>query len=335
MHTCLHADFAFLAACSSSQSLVEGLLVHPPSPSPHTSPAVSALVTAAACLEWQCLDDTDVPLWQRVLFHSMDEASFQHLLSSAPSTHPRALVLSSALPHAGDWLNVVPTPSLGLHLQDSEFRFCLQYCLGVPMHSNPFPCPECRGTADIMGDHQVGCGRNGDRIFRHNAIRDVLFTAAQSAALAPSKETPGLVPSSLSRPADILLPIWCQGRPAALDIHVISPLQQSTLAKAASTPGYALQVGTRRKLASNLSACRAEGAECIPLIAETLGGLSEDSIHTIRAIGRDIGLRLSSSNPLISSKHLFGRVAIALWRGNASLWLHRHPTLPPSLDGVV
>ena len=187
------------------------------------------------------------------------------------------------------------------------------------MHSNPFPCPECRGTADIMGDHQVGCGGNGDCISRH---RDVLFTAAQSAALAPSKETPGLVPSSLSRPADILLPNWCQGHPATLDIHVIFPLQQSTPAKAPSSPGHALQVGTRSKLASNLSACRAVGAECIPLVAETLGGLSEDSIHTIRAIGHDIGLHLSSPNPSISSKHLFGRVAIALWRGNASLWLH-------------
>ena len=140
-----------------------------------------------------------------MLSHSINEASFQHL-SSAPSTRLQALVLSSALPHAGDWLNVVPTPSLGLHLQDSKFRLCLRYWLGVPMHSNPFPCPECRGTADIMGDHQVGCGVNGDRISRHNAIRDVLFIAAQSAALAPSKETPSLVPNSLSRPADILLP---------------------------------------------------------------------------------------------------------------------------------
>ena len=119
----LHAPAAFLAACSNSQSLVEGLLGHPPSPSPHTSPAVSALATAAARPEWQCLDDIDVPLQQRVLSHSIDEASFHHLLSSAPSTHPRALVLSSALPHAGDWLNVVPTPSLLLHLQDSKFRF--------------------------------------------------------------------------------------------------------------------------------------------------------------------------------------------------------------------
>ena len=27
--------------------------------------------------------------------------------------------------------------------------------------------------------------------------------------------------------------------------------------------------------------------------------------------------------------------AIALWRGNADLWMHRHPSLPPSIDGLV
>ena len=60
--------------------------------------------------------------------------------------------------------------------------------------------------ADRFGDHQVGCGGNGDRIARHNAIRDVLFSAAQYAALAPTREAPSLVPSFCSRPADILLP---------------------------------------------------------------------------------------------------------------------------------
>ena len=33
-------------------------------------------------------------------------------------------------PHAGNWLNVVPSPSLGLHLHDQEFRSCLRYWLG-------------------------------------------------------------------------------------------------------------------------------------------------------------------------------------------------------------
>ena len=78
--------------------------------------------------------------------------------------------------------------------------------------------------ADEFGDHQVACSGNGDRITRHNAILDVLFSAAQSAALSPERETNGLIPGSMSRPANIFLPIWHGGRPAALvDVHVIFP----------------------------------------------------------------------------------------------------------------
>ena len=156
---------------------------------------------------------------------------------------------------------MVPSASLGLHLHDREFRCCLRYWLGVPLHSSTYSCLECRGMADRFGDHQVACGGNGDRIARHNAIRDVLFSAAQYAALAPTKEAPSLVPSSCSRPADILLPHWSRGCPAALDVIVISPLQHLTLAGAASSPGRALRVGVSRKMSSNLPACRSAGVD--------------------------------------------------------------------------
>ena len=127
-----------------------------------------------------------------------------------------------------------------------------------------------------------------------------------------------MVPDSHSRPADILLPTWSRGRPAALDVHVISPLQQLTLHKAASTPGHALQVGVQRKLASHLSACRSAGVDFIPVVAETLGGLAEDSIAIIRSIGKAISQRVTPQDASTCTKHLFHRVAVALWRGNAS-----------------
>ena len=71
----------------------------------------------------------------------------------------------------------------------------------------------------------MGCGGNGDRILRHDSIRDAVFSAAQSADLAPRKEVPSLIPGTLSRPADIFLPNWQRGQPAALDVTVISTLQ--------------------------------------------------------------------------------------------------------------
>ena len=76
---------------------------------------------------------------------------------------------------------------------------------------------------------------------RNNDILDALFEAMQSAALAPTHEALGMVVAgSHSRPANILLPKWRNGRPATLDIYVISPLQDLTLYAAASTPGQAL-----------------------------------------------------------------------------------------------
>ena len=132
----------------------------------------------------------------------------------------------------------------------------------------------------------------------------MVFNAAQSAALAPSKEAPNLVPDSSVRPADILLPNWNRGRPAAVDVHVISPLQQQTLAEAASTPGHAFQVAVCRKLVSNLSACRSVGVEFVPFVIETLGDLSEDTISTIHAIGRAVGQRSDTSDPSRTSKQL-------------------------------
>ena len=107
------------------------MLGHSVGPSLHTGPAVMAIATAAAHPDWHCPDDIDVPLLQLSLSLSINEASFQHLLSTAPSIRCRALALSSSQPHAGDWLNVLPSSSLGLHLQDHELKCCLQYWLGV------------------------------------------------------------------------------------------------------------------------------------------------------------------------------------------------------------
>ena len=239
----VHAPAAFLDSSLSTKSLVGRILRQPPVISPHSSSAVAALAVAANRSDWECLGDIDVPIRQRALSNPIDEASHNHLISSAPSTRSRALVLSTGLPHASDWLNVVPSSTLGLHLLDREFWCCLCYWLGVPLHNSQYTCPECRSSADIFGNHQVGCGGNGDRISRHNAVRDVLFSAAQSAALAPTKEAPSLIPDSSMRPADVFLPNWSRGRPAAVDVLVISPLQQQTLAEAAYTPAMLFKSG--------------------------------------------------------------------------------------------
>ena len=128
------------------------------------------------------------------------------------------------------------------------------------------------GDSDIYGDHQIGCGGNGDRIHRHDSIRDALFSAAQTAALAPWKEASALIPGSSSRPADVYLPVWSRGKPAARDVTVISPMQQLTMSGASVTAGHALSVAENRKLVAHASTCRSIGISFIPLAVETFGG---------------------------------------------------------------
>ena len=74
---------------------------------------------------------------------------------------------------------------------------------GAPDGGGGDPMPVCQAVADPFGDHQVGCGENGDRSHRHNSLRDALYSAAQSEALAPKIEVLSLIPGSCSRPADV------------------------------------------------------------------------------------------------------------------------------------
>ena len=192
----LHAPAAYVGSRAQTSELVAGIRGGTPEASEDLSGSITALADAADRPDWSCLEEIDVPLRQGPLSHAIDEAVFNHLLDITPNCpRIRALALSSSLPHAGDWLNVIPSSALGLHLQDKEFRLCLGYWLGLRMFEDGSTCSICQRAADPYGDHHVGCGDNGDRIFRHDSIRDALFSAAQSAALAPRKEAPSLIPA--------------------------------------------------------------------------------------------------------------------------------------------
>ena len=189
-----HAPAAFLSSYAASLPLLERILGQHPGPSPHTTAAVSALANAAAMPDWLSLEDIDVPVRQRHLSLAIDEASHHLLQSSAPTIRSRALALSTSLPHAGDWLNVVPSPSLGLRLQDREFRYSLRYWLGVPLHNCPYPCPECRGTADIFGDHSKALTSNGLASHSPEILQEMLGKHPQAPPPSlPSGPTPASV----------------------------------------------------------------------------------------------------------------------------------------------
>ena len=110
--------------------------------------------------------------------------------------------------------------------------------------------------SDCYGDHALCCGHWGERITRHNSIRDHVHQMAAAAVLNPVKEGRFILPGNDRRPADIFLPNWAEGRDAALDVMVINPLQQATVVEAATTPGHSLDFAFDRKMRGAADDCQ-------------------------------------------------------------------------------
>ena len=278
-----HASAAFIASSLDSRSLITELV-------PTIEPSELSLVEALN--NYSNILQLEEPLTEdQVSGHLMKELSlkvdFQHhknLLDSLNEVRDKARMASLGLSHAGDWLHVVPSPSLGLHLRAAEFRTAVLYRLGMPIFQVEGACVACGQPSDRYGDHAIACGSQGERIARHNHLRDALYHTAISASLSPTKEDRALLPGVDHRPADVLIPNWAGGLHAALDVTVINPLQIQTLERAATDPGYALGLRYQQKWAKYGDLCRSEGIKFCPLPVETLGGWHEDAVMLIRKL---------------------------------------------------
>ena len=102
--------------------------------------------------------------------------------------------------------------------------------------------------------------------------------------MSPLLDKKNLSSNNQSRPADVFLPSWTQGKTAALDVTVVSFLQSKIIFNAADTSGYALTYADDRKLAAHNADCQEAGANFLPLSFEVLGGWSETSLRTIKRI---------------------------------------------------
>ena len=235
-----------------------------------------------------------------------------------------ARMSSLGLSHSGDWLSVVPCQALGLHLRGQEFITCLKYRLGIPLFSSAGPCPACQQPNDVMGDHALGCARTGDRIARHNLLRDVLFDTAVSAALGPVREEKNLLPGRAARPGDIFLRHWSSGKDAAWDITVTSPLAPSHVAGAAAEAGNALSKAFQRKVEGAAEACRDQGIAFYPLAVETLGGMHKVAVQQVKQLAAALA-RHTGQEEQTATSHLFQRLSLNLMRGNAAMLTTRGP----------
>ena len=164
----------------------------------------------------------------------------------------------------------------------------------------------------------------------------MLFEAAASADLGPTKEERHLLPGTIARPGDVTIRRWINGKDGAIDVTVTGPLSPSNVAGAAAEAGSSLTKACKRKVRETAEACRQEGIVFLPFAVETLGGFHSGATAQVKQLAAALARCKGSEEGEVTSQ-LFGRLSLTLMRANALMLSTRHQDADfplPEVDGI-
>ena len=84
------------------------------------------------------------------------------MVDSANQLH-RARLLAASQPHTAAWLQAVPVPSLGLHLDEESVRVAVALRLGAAV-CEQHRCRLCGRQVDKLGHHGLSCVKSAGRL---------------------------------------------------------------------------------------------------------------------------------------------------------------------------
>jgi hypothetical protein len=182
------------------------------------------------------------PLSQRSVSHEVDMAKINLLIATSGPREARNLERIQA-PHATAWLSAVPSHVDGVDnvMPSSHFRIAVKRLLSLPILKNETPCPFCKQTMNIYGDHALCCRKSGDNITRHSRVRNLLDKFAEDGLLSPVMEKQGILghdDNANRRPGDVTIPVWAKVKGLAIDVAVICPLVPTNMAHAEPCEEY-------------------------------------------------------------------------------------------------
>ena len=199
----------------------------------------------------------------------------------------------------------------------------------------------CGEVLDRWGDHALSCCCGGDRVLRHNAVRNVVYSAvAEFTSVSPELEKPALLlppentrsrrypprrpsfvspvpPAASRRPADVWVPRG--GSADAWDFSVSSLLRSSHLSSASpSVADVFHEVETRKRAFQDTASLVAErGATLCPLVLEACGGGWSQALRGVASESRT-ARGLATDLPRDTSLRIAQRISCTLHRGKRS-----------------
>mmetsp|Transcript_18456 Transcript_18456/g.23873 ORF Transcript_18456/g.23873 Transcript_18456/m.23873 type:complete len:393 (-) Transcript_18456:171-1349(-) len=225
---------------------------------------------------------------------------------------------SCSMKGSGAFLQAVPNQNFGTKFFHREFQISVAYRLGLPVNlgGNRFcSISKCSKILDKYGDHALSCAYGGDRIYRHNALRDSIFHMLRRVGFDAKLEKKGLLVDSNEKPGDIFVHSFDAGRPAAFDVTVSSSIQSSSINQASQETGFVVNAAEVRKDKKFYDKCRSQGIDFFPLAVETLGGWNVSAISIFKQIAK----RKSYFDSSVYSVEQ--QLSVCLQRKNASMIL--------------
>ena len=127
---------------------------------------------------------------------------------------------------------------------------------------------------------------------------------------------------SHSRPADILVPNWSVGKPAAFDLSVTSPLNLNVLLEAGLTAGAAARATELRKHEANDGKCRELWWVCVPMVVEAYGAWGAEAMESLSCLASRLATSSNKAKAAVLNS-LYGRLNLNLVKANATAMLFR------------
>jgi len=286
---------------------------------------------------WVKPDDADCSAdyaTQRKASSATDVAIVSKLKARAsPRDFQRLSRLDS--PHANAWLSARPSCMDGSDciLPPRIFRTAVARLLGQPVFSNSVPCPLCEQTMDLQGDHPLCCKKSGDRITRHNRLRNLVFKLADTGLLSPELEKLGILgvtDTSRRRPGDVSIKNWSLRRGLAIDVAVICPLAASHLHKPEPCESYAKS----EKIDRYAPAFENSDYDFAPVVFETSGALNREGETVLKQIIRFASKREGISHSVFAAR-AWARLSCCIQFAAAQQILNRDYTEPVVADVFV
>ena len=193
-------------------------------------------------------------------------------------------------------------------------------------------CPLCDAVMDSKGHHCRQCSAGGDRTVRHNKLRNEVFsfTCSQAGIPAELEKASLLLParpdasSNQRRPADIYLPSWYGGLPAALDFAVTSPNLSLVAGRAAQEALHAAKSysETKRAHLGTADACKEAGVTFLPMVCESSGAWAPEAGVVLKHMARRAAARAGRKTCDVF-RELLQRLSVTVRSANARAHLRR------------